>query len=65
MGMFSSIGRGLKKAAQAIGNAVSKAFTKAKEKATASPVSSHFSDVAGLHPNPTLRGSNFTESSKL
>ena len=61
MGMFSSIGRGLKKAAQAIGKGVSNLFKKGVDKA-ASTVSSHFSDVAGVQANPTLGGPKFTES---
>lgn len=61
MGMFSSIGRGLKKAAQSIGNGVSNLFKKGVKKA-ASSASSHFEDVANVEANPTLRGSNFTKS---
>lgn len=58
MGLFKSIGRGLKKAASAIASSVSSLFKKGEKSDKVNAIRSAFEGVAGVETNPTMRGSN-------
>lgn len=62
MGMFTSIGRSLKKTASSIAKGVSQLFDKKNVSQRVGAVASAFADVAGVEANPKLGGPRFTES---
>lgn len=62
MGLFKSIGRGLKKAATSIASSVSSLFEKKEKSGAVNAVRSVFENVAGVESNPKLGGSNITAS---
>lgn len=58
MGLFKSIGHGLKKTAASLASSVSSLFKKEEKSGAVNAVRNVFENVAGVETNPTMRGTN-------